>query len=72
MVSLYQTRVVPVGIILASKAFVNLACGGIVTRNLPNLLDALKEERGKPRERGVLTSQSSIQSNRSMLLAHTS
>lgn len=56
MVTLQQTRVVPVGIILASKAFVNLACGGISTRGLPNLLQALKEDSSKPRERGVLTS----------------
>jgi hypothetical protein len=56
MVTLQETRIVPVGIILTFKALAKFRCGGITTRGLPNLLDALREEKGKMRERGVLTS----------------
>lgn len=50
---------VPVSIHLLSKSWANLACGGVECVGLPILLDALKEgtEKGKERERGVLTSQ---------------
>jgi hypothetical protein len=64
MVTLQETRIVPVGIILTFKAIAKLKCGGITARGLPNLLDALREDKGKMRERGVLTSQSVLVSSR--------
>ena len=52
------SRLAPVGIHLAGKAFVNLGCGGASCNGFEHLDDALKESKGKARERGVLTSTS--------------
>jgi hypothetical protein len=52
------SRLAPVGIHLAGKAFVNLGCGGVACNGFEHLDGALKESKGKARERGVLTSAS--------------
>ncbi|CED84639.1 Phosphate acyltransferase [Phaffia rhodozyma] len=48
-------QLAPISISALSKTYINLVCGGITSQGLPTLLDALKEEKGKARERGVLT-----------------
>lgn len=52
------SRLAPVGIHLAGKAFVNLGGGGVACNGFEHLDGALKESKGKARERGVLTSES--------------
>lgn len=52
------SRLAPVGIHLAGKAFVNLGCGGVACLGFEHLDNALKESKGKAREQGVLTGPS--------------
>lgn len=52
------SRLAPVGIHLAGKAFVNLGCGGVACNGFEHLDSALKESKGKAREQGVLTGPS--------------
>lgn len=52
------SRLAPVGIHLAGKAFVNLGCGGVTCNGFEHLDNALNESKGKARERGILTSAS--------------
>lgn len=49
---------IPLGMHLVSRAWASAACGGVTASGLPVLLDALREEEGKTRERGILTRMS--------------